>query len=83
MPKMVESKKQISTERTRVQNEPAWISKVDIESACSQLKLSKETGRHCNFAISGRNMNGIYRYKKGIYGLSDNPTMFQRKQTKQ
>ena len=45
MPNMVESIKQISTERRGVQNEPLWISKIDIENPCSQIKISIETVR--------------------------------------
>ena len=43
LPKVKELLKQTSTEITRVQNEPFWISKVDPQNAYGQLKLSRET----------------------------------------
>ena len=46
MPKIEELPKQISTEITRVQNEPLWLSKIsliDLDYAYGQLKLSEET----------------------------------------
>ena len=49
MPNMEELINQISTEITRVPNERLWISKIDLEYAHGQLKLSDETSRHCNF----------------------------------
>ena len=63
MPNMQELLKQISNQRKKMQNEPVWISKLDLENAYGQLKISKETSKLCNFAMLGRNMNGYYRYK--------------------
>ena len=54
MPKTEELLKQMSIERTRVQNEPLWISEVDLEYAYGQLKLSDDTSIHCNFEMTGK-----------------------------
>ena len=64
MPKMEQILNQISTEKTRVQNEPLWISKIHLEYVYGQLYLSEETSKHCNFAITGKNMNGHQIQKK-------------------
>ena len=50
MPKMEELLNQKSTELTKVQNEPLWISKIDLEYAFGELKLSKETCWESTFA---------------------------------
>ena len=76
---MEELLNQISVEITRVQNEPLRISKTDLEYAYGQLKVSDETRRQCYFAITGGNMKGYYRFKKGFCSLSDIPTKFQEK----
>ena len=70
---------QISTGITRVQNEPLWVSMIGLEYAYLQLKLSEEVSRQCNFAITGGNMNGYYRFEKELHCLSDIPTMLQEK----
>ena len=64
MPNMEELLNKLSIEVTRVQNEPFWISKLDLEYAYGQLKLSEETIRQCDFSIAGGNVNGYYRLKK-------------------
>ena len=57
MPNMEDLLNQISTEITRVQNELLWISKIDLEYAYGQMKLS-EKQVNTNFAKTGANMNG-------------------------
>ena len=51
MPIMEVLLNQISTEITRVQNEPLWISKTDLEYEYGQLNLSQGTSRQCKFAV--------------------------------
>ena len=51
--------------------------KIDLDYAYGQAKLSKEAAKHCVFSIIGGNFTGHYRFKKGFYGLSDIPTVFQ------
>ena len=70
---------QKTTEKTRAPNKPLWISKKGLKYACGHLKLSEETNKHCNFAISGGNTNGYYRFEKDFSGSSDIPTKIQEK----
>ena len=58
-------------------NGDIWMSKSDLDYAYGQAKLSKEAARHCVFSIIGGEFTGHYRFKKGFYGLSDIPTVFQ------
>ena len=81
MQNMEELLNQISTELTRVQNEPLRISKIDLGNAYGQLKSKRRKSKHFKFAKMGRNINGYYRFKKGFYGLSNIPTKFSEKQT--
>ena len=79
MPNMEELLNQISVEITRNRTKELNISKIDLDYAYGQMKLSKETIRQCVFAITGGNFSGYYRFKKGFYGLADIPTIFQEK----
>ena len=54
-----------------------WMSKIDLDYAYGQASLSKEAAKHCVFSIIGGDFTGHYRFKKGFYGLSDIPTVFQ------
>ena len=53
------------------------MSKIDLDYAYGQAKLSKEAAKHCVFSIIGGDFTGHYCFKKGFYGLSDFPTVFQ------
>ena len=53
------------------------MSKIDLDYAYGQAKLSEEAAKHCVFSIIGGDFTGHYRFKKGFYGLSDIPTVFQ------
>ena len=61
---MEQSLNQISNEIPKLQNEPLWISKIDLQYAYGQLKLFEETSKQCNFAITGGNMKEIIDIKK-------------------
>ena len=76
MPNMEELISQISAKITQ-SNSKIWMSKIDLDYAYGQAKLSAEASRHCVFSIIGGNFTGHYRFKKGFYGLSDIPTVFQ------
>ena len=52
---------------------------MDIEYAYGQTKLTEITSRQFNLAVNGGNMNGHYRFKEKVYGLSDIPTSFRAK----
>ena len=58
-------------------NGEIWMSKIDLDYAYGQAKLSKETAKHCAFSIIGGDVTSHYRFKKGSYGLADIPTVFQ------
>ena len=79
MPNMEELLNQISVEITRDRTKELMISKIDLDYAYGQMKLSKETSRQCVFAITGGKFSGYYRFKKGFYGLADIPTIFREK----
>ena len=79
MPNMEELLNQISVEITRDRTKELMMSKIDLDYAYGQMKLSKETSRQCVFAITGGKFSGYYRFKKGFYGLADIPTIFQEK----
>ena len=53
------------------------MSKIDLDYAYGQAKLSREASKHCVFSINVGDFTGHYRFKKGFYGLSDIPTVFQ------
>ena len=76
MPNMEELISKISAEITRSDGE-IWMSKIDLDYAYGQAKLTAEAARHCVFSIIGGDFTGHYRFKKGFYGLSDIPTVFQ------
>ena len=79
MPNMEELLNQISVEITRDRTKELMMSNIDLDYAYGQMKFSKETSRHCVFAITGGKFSGYYRFKKGFYGLADIPTIFQEK----
>ena len=70
---------QISTELSRNDHDPTWTSVIDLHYAYGQMKLAPETSKHCNFTVTGENMNGFYRFLKGFYRPADIPTIFQEK----
>ena len=79
MPNMEELLNQISVEITRDRTVQLFLSKIDLDYAYGQMKLSEETSRQCVFALSGGNFSGYYRFKKRFYGLANIPTVFQEK----
>ena len=79
MPIMEELLNQISVGITRDRTLQLFMSKIDLDYAYGQMKLSEETSRQCVFAITAAKLSGYYRFKKGFYGLADFPTIFQEK----
>ena len=79
MPNMEELLNQISVEITRDRILQLFISKIDLDYAYGQMKLSEETGRIYVFALTGGKFSGYYRFEKGFYGLADIPIIFQEK----
>ena len=76
MPNMEELTSKISAEITK-SNGGIWMSKINLDYAYVQAKLSKEAAKHCVFSIIGGDFTSHNRFKKGFYGLSDIPTLFQ------
>ena len=81
MPNMEELLNQISVEITRDRTTQLFMSKIDLDYAYGQIKLSEETSRQCVFALTGGKFSGYYRFKKGFYGLANIPTIFEEKLT--
>ena len=48
-----------------------WFTSLDLKYAFSQIPLSDEVSRHCNFNIVCGEQTGTYRFKTGFYGLTD------------
>ena len=70
---------QISAELSKDDHDPIWISVIDLDYAYEQMKLAPETSKHCNFDVTGENMNGYYRFQKSFYVPAGVPTIFQEK----
>ena len=79
MPNMDELLNQISSELSKNELDPIWITIIDLDYSYGQMKLSPETSKHCNFAITGEKINGYYRFLKGFYGPVDIPPFSRRK----
>ena len=77
MPNMDELLYQNSSELSENKLDRIWISVIDLDYAHGQMKLSAETTKHCNFAVTGEKINGYYQFLKGFYGPADIPTIVQ------
>ena len=75
MPNMEELISKISAEITRSSGE-IWMSKIDLDYAYGQAKLTVEAAKHCVFD-NWRQFHRPLPIEKGFYGLSDIPTVFQ------
>ena len=76
MPNMEELISKTSAEITK-SSEEIWMSKIDLDYAYGQVKLSEEASKHSVISIIGGDFTGRCRFKKGVYGPSDIPTVFQ------
>ena len=76
MPNMKELVSKTSAKITDGEGE-IWMSKIDLDYAYGQAKLSEEAAKDCVFSIIGGDFTGHYRFKKGFNGLSDISTVFQ------
>ena len=74
---MEELTNRISVEISRERTVQLFISKIDLDYANGQMKLSRETIRSCVFAITGAKFSGYYQFKRGFYGLADLPSKFE------
>ena len=55
-----------------------YFTVLDLQYAYSQIRLTAETAKQCNFNIVGGNATGTYRFLTGFYGLADMPAEFQK-----
>ncbi len=79
MPILADLLDQISMKISEGRGKPLFISTIDLKYAFGQIKLHRNTAKHCVAAIVGGRATGHYRFKKGFYGLADMPVVFQAK----
>ena len=79
MPNMEELMSRISRRIADGEKDEIWISKLDLDYAYGQLKLSERAKNLCVFTVTGGKFTGYYKFLKGFYGLADIPTVFQEK----
>ena len=65
---ILEGVSQIVTANTK---ETLYFSVLDLKYAYSQLKLTAETAKQCNFNIIGGHARETYWFLSGFYGLAD------------
>ena len=81
MPNLEELLSQISVEITRNRTIQLFVSKIDLDYAYGQMKLSEGTSRQCVFAITGAKFSGYYRFKKGFTDLPTSHNLPRKKST--
>ena len=55
-----------------------YFTVLDLKYAYSQIRLTAETAKQCNFNIFGGQATGTYRFLTGFYGLANMPAEFQK-----
>ena len=55
-----------------------YFTVLDLKYAYSQIRLTVETAKQCNFNIVGGQATGTYKFLTGFYGLADMPAQFQK-----
>ena len=76
MPNIEELISKISAKITKDEGE-IWMSKIDLDYAYGQAKLSKEAAKHCVFSIIGGDFTGHYRFKKVFTAYRISPRCFK------
>ena len=76
---MEEFLNQILVKISRDRTEELFISKIDLDYAYGQMKLSKETSGQGVFTITVGKFNRYYRFKQGFTVLPIYPRYFKRK----
>ena len=79
MPNMEELLNQISVEITRDRTMQLFMSKIDLDYAYGQMKLSEETSRQCVFASTGGKFSGFADSKNGFTDLPIYPQYSKKK----
>ena len=78
MPNVDELLDGVSQIVTANRNGTLYFSVLDLKYAYSQLKLTAETAKQCNFNIIGGQATGTYRFLTGFYDLAEMPAEFQK-----
>ena len=81
LPNMEQLLNQISVEITRERTVQLFLSKIDLDYAYGQMKLSEETSRHNVFAPSGEISVDTIDSKKGFTDLPIYPPYFKNNLT--
>ena len=68
----------ISQTLSTAPQEMAYFTTLDLQYTYSQLNLHSDTARYCNFNLVSGDVTGTYRFKTGLYGLTDMPAEFQK-----
>ena len=55
-----------------------YFTVLDLKYAYSQIRLTADTAKQCNFNIVGGQATGTYRFLTGFSGLADMPAEFQK-----
>ena len=55
-----------------------YFTVLDLKYAYSQIRLTAETAKQCNFNIVGGQATGTYRFLTEFYGLAVMPAKFQK-----
>ena len=80
IPNMEELLNQISVKITRDRTVQLFISKIDLDYAYGQMKLSEESNLPTlRIRINRKKIKEYYRFKKRFYGLADIPTKIEEK----
>ena len=66
MPNMEELLNQVSVEITRDRTVQLFLSKIDLDYAYGQMKLSEETSRQCVFALTGGKFQWTLQIQKRV-----------------
>ena len=78
MPNVDEMINGVSQIITATSESSLYYTVLDLKYAYSQIKLTAETAKQCNFNIVGGQATGTYRFLTGFYGLADMPAEFQK-----
>ena len=81
MPNMEELLYQISVHITRDRTVQLFMSKINLDYAYSQMKLSEETSRQCVFAITGEYSTDTTDSKRDLTVLPTYPQNSKKKLT--
>ena len=68
-----------SVEITSDQTMQLFMSKIDLDYAYGQMKLSEETSRQCAFALTGENLVAVIDFKKSSTDLPTFPQYSTKK----